>query len=164
MISEDYDHHDEEEDDDSNSSKHWETKEEKARVVTNKKYSLHEMMRAVASLSYAIALTDDCLQDEEKQGFMEAISRELGDDAWAASSRFDLLEKNIRPNLEHAYNAAIYQIRQNKKELTPELKQKFITVMHSMADAYGGSSQGEKFVIKRFEKDMGEIMNEKKNK
>jgi uncharacterized tellurite resistance protein B-like protein len=146
---------DDDEEDESSSSKKWEQPEEE---ITTSKVALNEILRAIAGLSYAIALADDELQEQERKAFLQTIQTELGNIAWIAESRFELLEHNLKPNIDLVYNQTIYTIKRYRNELTPEIAAKCIKVVEKIAAAYGNKSQGEMFIIEKFKTDLRNIM------
>lgn len=119
----------------------------------------HELYRAIAVLAYAMAMVDGELQETEKKAFLNIINKELGEDAWVASSRFELLEENLTPTIEHAYNYALFAINKYKHLVDNKLKDQFINVVEKVAKAHEGTSQAEEFVIERFKRDLNAIVN-----
>ena len=115
------------------------------------------LIQALAELSYSIAMADGELQKEEKKAFEAIIKSELGNDAWSARNRFAILEERITPNIEQSYKFAMFAIKTNKKDFTPELRQKFINVIERVTDAVDGLSNEEKVIIDRFKQDIETI-------
>jgi len=115
-----------------------------------------EIYRAIGELAYVIAKADDGLHIEEKRKFLEIIEEELKYDAWAAESRFELLDEKIHPTLEHAYNEAIHEFKIHKDVLTPALKEITIRVVKAVASSYH-STEVKDFIIDRLEKDLKSI-------
>jgi uncharacterized tellurite resistance protein B-like protein len=118
----------------------------------------HELYRAIAVLAYAMAMVDGELQAAEKKAFMSIIEKELGDDAWVAESRFELLESNLTPTIEHAYNYTLFVINKYKHLVNAQMKGQFIRVMEKIAKAHDGTSQAEEFVIERFKRDINNLL------
>jgi hypothetical protein len=115
-----------------------------------------EIHRAIGELAYVIAKVGDGLHLEEKKAFFEVIERELNFDAWAAESRFEILDEKIHPTIEHAYNAAIHEFKIHKSLLTPELKATTLRVVKTVATAYHKSEMKD-FIIDRLERDLNSI-------
>ena len=112
------------------------------------------LVQALAELAYSIALADGELDVKEKKAFNEIIQSELGKSAWSAKNRFSFLEERIAPNIEQSYKFAMFAIKTNKKDFSPELKQKFINVIERIAGSVEGLRTGEKEIIERFKKDI----------
>ena len=111
-------------------------------------------MQALAELAYSIALADGELELNEKKAFNEIIDSELGKSAWSAKNRFSFLEERLAPNIEQSYKIAMFAIKTNKKDFSPELKKKFINVIERIADSVEGLRSEEKQIIERFKKDI----------
>ena len=111
------------------------------------------LVQALAELAYSIALADGELELNEKKAFNEIIDSELGKSAWSAKNRFSFLEERLAPNIEQSYKIAMFAIKTNKKDFSPELKKKFINVIERIADSVEGLRSEEKQIIERFKKD-----------
>lgn len=118
----------------------------------------HELYRAIAVLAYAIAMVDGELQPSEKEAFMLIINKELGDDAWVAESRFELLEESLMPTIEHSYNYAMFVLNKYKHLVDKPMKDRFVRVVEKVATAHDGTSQAEEFVIERFKRDIAALV------
>jgi tellurite resistance protein len=116
-----------------------------------------ELYRAIAEIAYVVAKADKGLSAEERIAFKSIISKELDYESWVAQSRFELLDEITQPSIDIAYNEAIADFKRYKDHLTPELKEKAIHVFTQVAEACGGFSSKEKFVIDRFKQDLQEI-------
>jgi tellurite resistance protein len=116
-----------------------------------------EIYRAIAEVAYVVAKADKGLSAEERIAFRKIIDKELDYESWVAQSRFDLLDEVTQPSLNKAYNEAINDFRKYKEHLTPELKEKAINVFIEVAEACGGFSDNERFVIDRFKQDVQEM-------
>jgi uncharacterized tellurite resistance protein B-like protein len=112
------------------------------------------LVQALAELAYSIALADGELDTKEKKAFHEIIQSELGKSSWSAKNRFSILEERIAPNIDQSYKFAMFAIKTNKKDFSPELKQKFINVIERIAGSVEGLRTGEKEIIERFKKDI----------
>ena len=115
------------------------------------------LIQALAELAYSIAMADGQLQPEEKKVFEEIIKSELGADSWSARNRFAVLEERITPNIEQSYKFAMFAIKTNKKDFTPELRGKFIHIIERVAGAVDGLSSEEMGIIDRFKEDIKTI-------
>ena len=112
------------------------------------------LVQALAELAYSIALADGELEESEKKAFNEIIDSELGKSAWSAKNRFAILEERIAPNIEQSYKFAMFAIKTNKQDFSPELKQKFINVIQRIGESVEGLRSEEKELIERFKKDI----------
>lgn len=116
-----------------------------------------ELYRCIAEMAYVIAKADRGLSNAERTAFYKVIDEELEYDAWAAQSRFELLDEVVEPDIDKAYNEAIYDFRKYKKHLTPELKEKTLRVMQRIADACSGFNDKEAFIMDRFRNDLRQL-------
>ena len=112
------------------------------------------LVQALAELAYSIALADGELDKEEKLAFNKIIETELGKYAWSAKNRFAMLEEKITPNVEQSYKIALFAIRNNKGDFTPQMRSTFINVIEKVAEATGGLADAEKAIIDRFKVDI----------
>jgi uncharacterized tellurite resistance protein B-like protein len=112
------------------------------------------LVQALAELAYSIALADGELEEKEKKAFNQIIESELGRSSWSAKNRFAILEERIAPNIEQSYKFAMFAIKTNKKDFSPQLKQKFINVIEKIAESVEGLRSEEKEIIERFKKDI----------
>ncbi|UII24908.1 hypothetical protein LVD15_16540 [Fulvivirga maritima] len=116
-------------------------------------FEKREIYRAIGELAYVIAKATNGLQPEEKAAFMQIIKEELKFEAWAAESRFEILDEKIHPTIDHAYNEALHGLKLYKEQLTPELKTTAVTVLRKVAQACGNTEIDE-FILDRFESDL----------
>lgn len=116
-----------------------------------------ELYRGIAELAYVIAKVDRGLSQPERLAFYKVIEEELEYGAWAAQSRFDLLDEVIEPDIDKAYNEAIFDFRKYKSQLTPEIKEKTLRVMQRVADACNGLNEKESFIIDRIKRDLKDL-------
>ncbi|MBL3655318.1 hypothetical protein [Fulvivirga sediminis] len=112
-----------------------------------------DIYRAIGELAYVIAKATNGLQPEEKAAFMQIIKEELKFEAWAAESRFEILDEKIHPTIDHAYNEAIHELKLHQEHLTPELKAKTLAVLRKVAQACGNTEIDE-FILDRLESDL----------
>ncbi|UII23925.1 hypothetical protein [Fulvivirga ligni] len=119
-------------------------------------FELREIHRAIGELAYVIAKASKGLSLEEKKAFMEIVEAELSMDAWAAESRFEILDEKLHPSIDHAYNEAIHEFKLYKSHLTPELKKKTLTVARKVAEVCG-KTEMEEFILDRLERDLNTL-------
>ncbi len=112
------------------------------------------LVQALAELAYSIAMANGEMEENEKKAFNEIIDSELGKSAWSAKNRFAILEERVTPNMEQSYKIAMFAIKSNKKNFTPELKQKFINVLERIAYSVDGTRSEERAIVERFKKDI----------
>lgn len=115
-----------------------------------------EIYRAIGELAYVIATAGDNVHLDEKKAFYKIVEKELKLEAWAAESRFEILDEKVHPTLEHAYNEAIHEFKIHKEKLTPQLKEITLKVVREVANAYH-PSEVKDFVIDRLEHDLKEL-------
>ena len=113
-----------------------------------------ELCRAIAEMAYVIAKADHGLSAEERMAFNKIVQEELDFQAWAAQSRFELLDEVTQPSLETAYNEAMHEFRKHKNHLTEDLKQKAFRVMTKVAEACRGFSEQEAVILNKFKNDL----------
>jgi hypothetical protein len=116
-----------------------------------------ELYRSIAEMAYVIAKVDKGLSSEERIAFYKVIEEELEYDAWAAQSRFELLDEVTEPDIDKAYNEAMYDFRKYKAHLTPEIKEKTVRVMQRVADACHGFNEREAFIMDRIKRDLHQL-------
>src|SRR6478752_10525929 len=92
----------------------------------------HEIYRAIGELAYVGAKSDRGLAPREKAAFYSIAREELDYDAWAAVSRFQLLDEVTQPSLDRAYNDALFELRKYSAFFTDELKEKALVVLPRM--------------------------------
>ena len=116
-----------------------------------------ELYRSIAELAYVMAKVDRGLSSEERRAFYDVINAELEFGAWAAQSRFELLDEVVEPSLDKAYNEAIHDFRKYKAHVTPEIKEKTFRVLQKVAEACNGINEKETFIMDRIRKDLKEL-------
>ena len=119
-------------------------------------FEKREIYRAIGELAYVIAIARKGLQLEEKKAFFDIIEKELNYNAWAAESRFEILDEKIHPTIDHAYNEAIHEFKLYKAHLTPELKEITLRVVESVANTFEKTDIQE-FIIDRLKNDLKSI-------
>jgi tellurite resistance protein len=116
-----------------------------------------EIYRSIAEMAYVIAKADRGLSAEERIAFHRIIQEELDFDSWAAQSRFELLDEVIEPSIDKVYNDAVHDLRKYRGHFNPELKEKSLRVIQKVAEACGGFSEKEAFIIDRFKNDIKDL-------
>ena len=82
------------------------------------------------------------------------VTRWLDFNAWAAESRFEILDEVVHPTLDHAYNEAMHEFKLYKDYLDDDLKQTALRVVTRVAEAYHGTSEMQQLIIDRFKDDL----------
>lgn len=116
-----------------------------------------ELYRCIAELAYVMAKVDRGLSSPERIAFYKVINEELEFDAWAAQSRFELLDEVVEPSLDKAYNEAMYDFRKYKDHLSPELKEKTLRVLQKVADACNGFNEKEALIMDRIKREFRDL-------
>lgn len=114
---------------------------------------------AIGQLAYAVAFADGKVQREERERFQSIVVNELkGKDYGFNVSDivFQILDKD-KVDSSTIYDWAMKEIRTNSHYLSPELKEKFLSVMEKVAAAYPPVSKDENSIISRFVKDIAGI-------
>jgi hypothetical protein len=116
-------------------------------------FEKRDLYRAIGELAYVIAKSDG-LKLEERKAFYDIIEKELSFESWAAQSRFDVMDEETNPTMEHAYNDAMNEFRRHKHLVDDALVAKALNVFRAVASACNGTSEVEAFIINRFEHDI----------
>ncbi len=116
-------------------------------------FETREIHRAIGELAYVMSKAQSGHELDEKKAFFDIIKKELKFEAWAAESRFEILDDKVHPTLDQAYKAAIHEFKKYKEHLTPELKETTLRVMESVAKVYF-KSEVQQFVIDRLKEDL----------
>lgn len=114
---------------------------------------------AIGQLAYAVAFSDGKVQREERERFQSIVVSELkGKDYGFNVSDivFQILDKD-KVDSNTIYDWAMKEIRTNSHYLSPELKEKFLSVMEKVAEAYPPVSNDENSIISRFVRDIAGI-------
>lgn len=121
--------------------------------------SVENLHYAIGQLAFAVAFADGKLQKEEHECFRDIVVQELksNDHSFDVSDIvFKILEKDkIDPDT--VYEWAMKEIKTNSHYLSPELKNKFISVMDKVSKAYPPITNEEANIINRFKKDIEKI-------
>ncbi|HTE29495.1 MAG TPA: hypothetical protein VK666_03915 [Chryseolinea sp.] len=113
-----------------------------------------EIYRAIGELAYVVAKADKGLSAEEKAAFYDIAQADLDYESWAAQSRFELLDEQVQPSIEKAYNEALHELRKYKAYFSADLKEKALTVLQKVAACCNGLTANEAFILDRFRKDL----------
>lgn len=116
-----------------------------------------ELYRCIAELAYVIAKVDRGLSSPERVAFYKVINEELEFDAWAAESRFEILDEVVEPSVDKAYNEAIHDFRKYRQFVTPDIKEKTIRVLKKVAEACNGFNEKEALIMDRIKKDLDQL-------
>ncbi len=116
----------------------------------------HNLYRAIAELAYVVGKADKILHADEREAFKKAVEEELGEYGWLAESRFSVLQDEVVPEIDVAYNNVIFLIKQNKQALTLPFIQKFVNVIMRVAEVRGIVEE-EQMIIDKFRADIGKI-------
>jgi hypothetical protein len=116
-----------------------------------------ELYRCIAELAYVMAKVDRGLSSSERLAFYNVINEELEYDAWAAQSRFELLDEIVEPSVDKAYNEAIHDFRKYKAYVTPEFKEKTLRVLQKVAEACNGFDEKEALIMDRIKHDLRQL-------
>jgi uncharacterized tellurite resistance protein B-like protein len=110
---------------------------------------------ALGEMAYAVARSDGKVQREEKAEFEEIVEKAVNQKDYGfeiSEIIFKMLDK-ARTSVEEAYQSSLNMIRLNSHYLSPQLKNKFISVMEKIANAYPPVTKDEKNIIDRFKAD-----------
>ena len=121
--------------------------------------SIQNLYYALGELAYAIAKADGAIQNEEKQTLHHIVISEL------KKNNFDIENIEIIPRfmeqdhvpVETTYQEALDVMRTNSFYLNEILKEKFISFIQTVADAFPPVTTEEQFIIDRFKKDINDL-------
>ena len=111
---------------------------------------------AIGQLAFAVAFSDGKVQKEEREKFHNIVTQELESKHYSFNVSdiiFQILEKD-KIDSNTVYDWAIKEIRTNVYYMSPELKEKFISVLDKIAIAFPPVTTEESSIIKRFKKDI----------
>ena len=114
---------------------------------------------AIGQLAFAVAFSDGKIQKEEKEIFQKLVTTELHNSDFnfnVSDIIFKVLEKD-KIDSNTVYEWAMKEIKLNVYYLSPELKQKFISVMEKVAIAFPPITNGENSIIHRFKRDVVDL-------
>lgn len=114
--------------------------------------------RAMGSLAYAIALADGVIQPSEKELILKLATKEFHlsdtDSEWINNMFKELESKGI--NLSDAYNYALDTLEANRHDYDFDevMKNKCVSFMKKVGDAFGETDLQEQSIIERFTADI----------
>ena len=114
---------------------------------------------AIGQLACAVAFADGKIQKEEREKFHNIVVKELKDNDYGfdvSDIVFQIMEKD-KMDTNTLYDWAMKEIHTNSHYLSPELKQKFVSVMEKVATAYPPVTKSESSVIAKFKKDIASV-------
>lgn len=114
---------------------------------------------AIGQLAFAVAFSDGKVQREERERFQNIVVSELKGKEYGFNVSdivFQILEKD-KVDSDTIYDWAMKEIRTNSHYLSPDLKEKFLSVMEKVASAYPPVTNDENSIISRFVKDIAGI-------
>ncbi|MFL5731269.1 MAG: TerB family tellurite resistance protein [Cytophagaceae bacterium] len=113
---------------------------------------------AMGSLAYAIAKADGQIQEQEKEIIRQLAQKEFelndSDNEWIKKMFANLEENQI--SLNDAYQYALDVLESNRFDFDFDkiMKDKCVRFMERIAEEFGGVSNDEQLIIKRFKNDM----------
>lgn len=114
---------------------------------------------AIGQLAFAIAFSDGKVQKEESEKFHKIVLEELNNKSYdfdISDIIFQIMEKD-KMDSNTVYDWAIKEIKTNGHYLSPDLKEKFISVIEKIAGAYPPVTKEELLIIDRFKKNIEAI-------
>lgn len=121
---------------------------------------LQNLYYVLGELSYAIAKADGAIQKEEKEAIHAIVISELKKNNFYFEDlemTFRFMQKdNIQ--IETIYEEALDVMRSNSFYLDKKLKEKFISVIQKIADAFPPITSSEQSFIDRFKTDINKLI------
>lgn len=114
---------------------------------------------AIGQLAFAVAFSDGKIQKEESENFHKIVSEELNNNSYdfdVSDIIFKVMEKD-KMDSNTVYEWAMKEIKTNSHYLSPQLKEKFISVIEKIAGAFPPVTNEESDIINRFKKDIKDI-------
>ncbi len=121
--------------------------------------SIENLHYAIGQLAFAVAFSDGKIQKEESENFHKIVLDELNNSAYdfdISDIIFQVMKKD-KMDSNTAYEWAIKEIKTNSHYLSPQLKDKFISVIEKIAEAYPPVTSEESDIINRFKKDIKDV-------
>lgn len=121
--------------------------------------SRESLFYALGEFAYAIALADGKIQKQEKETLKKILSEEfkIGEGYDYSNIIFEILKKDKTQNVQSTYNWAMKEIKLNSHYLSPELKEKFIRVIKTVAEAFLPVTKEETVLLEKFKRDIKEL-------
>ena len=120
---------------------------------------LENLHYAIGELAYAVARADGSVQKEERKIFHDIVEAELRCKDYSfdiSDIIFQIMDKD-KTDSATTYNWAMDEIKLNSHYLSPELKNKFISVIGKVAKAFPPVAVSEQSLIDKFKKAISEI-------
>lgn len=121
--------------------------------------AIENLHYAIGQLAFAVAFSDGKVQKEESENFHKIVMEELNNKAYdfdVSDIIFQVMEKD-KMDSNTVYDWAMKEIKTNSHYLSPDLKEKFISVIEKIAGAYPPVTKEELLIIDRFKKDIEKI-------
>lgn len=117
---------------------------------------LENIYYAIGELAYAVARADGEVQPEERRRFQDLITEFSTSSGMNDVSRiiFRVLDNKNMYESDTTYEWAMDTIRANSHYLSPELKQKALSLLEKVAQAYPPVTSEEHKLLVRFKKDI----------
>ena len=133
----------------------------------NTKFEIKEFYVQLGKLAYAVAIADGRVQHEEIKDLHKLVRNELMifeqetdefDTNLAFYTEFEF-ETRIESKSQQGeiYDSFIKYLKENRKFITPQLKNICINTVKKIAEAYGGIVDNEKIIIDKLEKDFEKL-------
>lgn len=117
---------------------------------------LESLHYAIGELAYAVARADGKLQKEENDKFAEIVKKELQEQHYefeVADITYKVMTRD-KSDMETTYYWALHEMRIYSHYLSPALKQKFIQILETIAEAFPPATFEEKGLVERFKMDI----------
>lgn len=121
--------------------------------------AIENLHYAIGQLAFAVAFSDGKVQKEESENFHKIVMEELNNKAYdfdVSDIIFQVMEKD-KMDSNTVYDWAMKEIKTNSHYLSPDLKEKFISVIEKIAGAHPPVTKEELLIIDRFNKDIEKI-------
>ena len=117
---------------------------------------LQDLYYALGELAYAIAKADGKIQKEEKKTIHDIVIAELKKNNFYFEDLELIIQFIQKDNLpfEKIYDEALDVMRQNSFYLDKSLKEKFMSIIQKIANAFPPVTKSEQCIIDKFEKDL----------
>lgn len=117
--------------------------------------------RAMGSLAYAIAVADGSIQTKEKEVILQLARKEFQlsdtDSEWINAMFIQLESQQIGLNDAYTYAMDILEANRHDYDFDDMTKNRCLSFMKKIADAFGETDYKEMSVIDRFETDIAKF-------
>ncbi len=120
-----------------------------------------ELFEGFGLVAYALAKADGEVQPMEKREFYKILDRfykNISPDFYVGQISFYMSKEYDEP-MEESYRKGMEKIKQQARDLSPELVEIFKDTLLKIAEAFPPVEASEQEILKRFEKDITEILN-----